>query len=128
MNRPYWVYRCYDSTGRLIYVGCTSNLWQRLSTHRSKSWWAPQVSRVHAKVYRGRNAAGSIERRAIADESPRWNIVGRWASHSSWTREDFEDYVKALRSTGPIADVLNQHKIARACRIMAERFPEGRAA
>lgn len=94
----YHVYRCYDLTERLIYVGATSNLFGRLASHRSRSWWAPQVEKVKATTYPDRSSALAAERAAISDENPRWNTKGRW-SHLR-TVEDFLDYRRAYVALG----------------------------
>lgn len=72
----HYVYRVFDHAGRLIYVGSTANLFQRLKSHRSK-WWAPQARKVVAKVHPDRRTALNAELKAIKDEQPRWNVQGR---------------------------------------------------
>jgi hypothetical protein len=39
------VYRCFDASGRLLYVGCSGNVTRRLGSHHSKPWW-PLVAQV----------------------------------------------------------------------------------
>lgn len=95
-----YVYRCFDDNGRLVYVGYTGNLFERLRSHAT-AWWAPQVVKVKASVYSSRVDARAVERHAIASESPRWNFQGRWQSNSLWDRTDFHDYVQA-RSASPL--------------------------
>lgn len=93
----HYVYRVYDDTGRLIYVGSTKNLFGRLDYHRRNTWWAHQAARVSAEVH-SYEVALSEERAAIRNEKPRWNLIGVWGSHSTWTRERFHDYITAYRN------------------------------
>lgn len=99
---PAWVYRIYDTQGRLIYVGETLNLVVRLAAHGDK-WWGTQIAKVKAKVYPNRGEAQAAERAAIKAERPRFNIKHRDASplaRRSWTAEDYDDYL-AARSRRP---------------------------
>lgn len=53
MNRavdPGWVYRIYDETGTLLYVGCTHDVHTRLLAHARRDWW-PATPRVETTRY-----------------------------------------------------------------------------
>lgn len=91
----HYVYRIYDEDGRLIYVGCTLNLFARLSAHTLNSWWAYQCSHVVAKVYPSKAAGRAVERAVIRTEKPRWNLNGR-PPHSQWTEAEYVDCATAL--------------------------------
>lgn len=95
-NAVHHVYRCFDSEGRLIYVGSSADLFGRLRTHRTSSWWAPQVAKVVAKVYANGVLARMAEREAIQVEMPRWNKAGKWQSRNRWTRGDWDDWLTVL--------------------------------
>lgn len=72
------VYRCFDVDGRLLYVGCTSNLERRLTKHRtqpSSRTWYPRLNRVKARIYPTRHAAMWAETVAIRTEQPLFNSV-----------------------------------------------------
>jgi len=100
-NSVHHVYRCFDATGRLIYVGSTANLFGRLDQHRKGSWWSPQVAKVSAKVYRDGPTARTEERRIIRNENPRWNVQGRWAQlRFAGSLEDLVDYRFAFTALG----------------------------
>lgn len=92
-NAVHHVYRCFDQSGRLIYVGSTANLFGRLAQHKVTAWWAPTVARVEAKVYPNGVVARDAEREAIRGEVPRWNKAGKWAGRHLWTREDWLDWI-----------------------------------
>lgn len=95
-NAVHHVYRCYDETGRLIYVGSSANLFGRLTQHRRTSWWASQVVRVTAKVYPNGTVAREHERQAIRTENPRWNKSGRWETRHVWDRAGWDDWLTLL--------------------------------
>ena len=63
------VYRFMDAAGRLLYVGCSGNLGQRLASHGGKPWF-PEVATIAVEHYATRTAALWAEAHAIATESP----------------------------------------------------------
>lgn len=122
---PAWVYRCFDSTGRLIYVGSTVDVFGRLAAHRRDAWWAPQIAKVTAKVHPGQRAALDAEVIAIRAENPRWNIQYRWTARDTWGPGDFEDYIHALvnKSRGePSIPARTRRHMTRAGRLYTARF------
>jgi predicted GIY-YIG superfamily endonuclease len=96
----HWVYRCFDGDGRLVYVGCTTNVPNRLEQHRTSSWWSPTVVKVTSKVYPDGETGRAAERDAIRSEVPRWNKSGKWAGRSKWTQEDWHDWISVLLRDG----------------------------
>lgn len=107
---PTFVYRCYDAAERLIYVGCSVSPRTRMENHRASSWWFPQVARVRYTIFPHRDYALRMERRAIAEENPRWNVMGRWPYRSLWTAEDYADYYTAAsRTASPYTPKVQQH-------------------
>lgn len=91
-GRPTAVYRFYDRTGRLLYVGITHNLGSRFGSHERKSaWWADQCSLV--VVWRdSRERAAAEERIAIRSEKPLHNISGtRVGRVAARRREQLDD-------------------------------------
>jgi predicted GIY-YIG superfamily endonuclease len=69
---PHTVYRLLGQHDRLLYIGCTINLDNRLGQHRNKPW-RPEVVRVVSDVYPDRATAHEAERNAIRAECPRYN-------------------------------------------------------
>lgn len=97
----YYVYRVYDDADRLIYVGCTNNLFRRLAQQEEMAWWAPQGAKVRAKVYPTQTEGLAAERKAIQTEHPRWNVGARkWRRNRDWTHEQYVDYVTAILNSG----------------------------
>lgn len=72
---PTAIYRAYDATDRLLYVGVTSNPVGRFSTHRhKKDWWRSQVVRIELEWLPSRTHAFAAEKVAIATENPIHNV------------------------------------------------------
>jgi hypothetical protein len=72
---PHFVYEFYDRDARLLYVGCTSSIGQRLSSHRSERPWWPEVVRVEATLYPDQRAGLDAERDLIERSQPIHNSV-----------------------------------------------------
>lgn len=69
------VYRFFDATGELLYVGLTNNTTTRWDYHaRRKPWWS-DVARKTVTWYDDRPTAARVEAQAIRTESPKWNVV-----------------------------------------------------
>lgn len=74
-SRLHALYRFYDAAGALLYVGITLNPGTRLRDHsHDKPWWY-DVARIELARYDSRTQVLEAERRAIATERPRYNIV-----------------------------------------------------
>lgn len=68
------VYRCYSSAGRLLYVGYSADVPERLRQHRRSSPWFAEVDRIAVKVYRTSAEALAAELEAIRTEWPLHNV------------------------------------------------------
>lgn len=119
-----YVYRIFDADERLIYVGSTVNVFNRLESHKAR-WWAHQAARVKAKVYATIDAARAAERAAIASENPRWNVMG---SRRIWTpsdpSQDYLDYITAVTTTGNPNTTYNRAHLSRVRNELELRYPE----
>jgi predicted GIY-YIG superfamily endonuclease len=68
------LYRMYDSARRLLYVGITTNVEDRLADHRGmKSWWA-DVASIELQHFTSREAVEAAELDAIRTEEPVFNV------------------------------------------------------
>ena len=73
---PTALYRLYDAEDRLLYVGISGDLKERLKTHASlKPWW-PDVVRKTVQWYATRADAAEAEIKAIGSERPLHNVAG----------------------------------------------------
>ena len=73
------LYRHFDASGRLLYVGMSVNPVQRLAQHYD-SVWADEIARVDINYFSDRTTAAAAEREAILTEKPLHNIAGNPAS------------------------------------------------
>lgn len=69
------LYRFYDLTGRLLYIGITSSPRLRFEQHKAlKPWWADVAVR-EVTFYPTRELLESAEIKAIRRERPLYNII-----------------------------------------------------
>jgi hypothetical protein len=69
------LYRFYDVSGALLYVGITAKPIRRFRDHqKTKGWW-PEVSRIDPENFSSRIELIYAERRAIVHEKPLYNIT-----------------------------------------------------
>ncbi len=67
------VYRCFDAVPTLIYIGSAEKWLARLSGHRSRTPWWPEVANVQITRYPTIFEARGAERQAILAEHPKYN-------------------------------------------------------
>lgn len=74
----HFVYRAYCQCGDLLYVGVTSNLFNRLSSHHrpGKAEWETKMRRLEWDAYSTREQAERVESRLINTEHPLFNVRG----------------------------------------------------
>src|SRR5260370_1126197 len=70
------LYRFYDATENLLYVGITNDPWRRWRQHVQEKSWYPQVKHQAVTWYDSRIAAEVAEHVAIRCERPRFNVAG----------------------------------------------------
>lgn len=70
-----YLYRHFDETGRLLYVGISLSFIARLTQHKDASHWAHAIRSVKAEVYPTRKEATEAETNAIQVEAPLYNIA-----------------------------------------------------
>jgi len=69
------LYRLWNRSDELLYVGITHRGWRRFDEHASaKAWW-PQVHHVTVAHHRSREDARAAELAAIQSERPLFNIA-----------------------------------------------------
>lgn len=74
-RRPHVLYRLYDDTGQLLYVGISLSLAHRFVGHRNtKEWWG-KVARAEFSHFPDGSSARAAERIAITKEDPLYNIA-----------------------------------------------------
>lgn len=65
-----YVYRIYQTSGQLLYVGVTTNLKNRLANHRCKAWWPLGDVYLAIEGPMDMPSALEIEQEAIKEEDP----------------------------------------------------------
>jgi predicted GIY-YIG superfamily endonuclease len=70
------LYRFYDASENLLYVGITNDPWRRWRQHVQEKSWYPQVKHQAVTWYDSRIRAEVAEQVAIRCEHPRFNIAG----------------------------------------------------
>ena len=73
-NKPSCLYRLYDASGDLLYVGISLNHLNRITRHR-RQHWGPRIARYTVEWFPNREAAKTAERHAIHHEDPIYNRV-----------------------------------------------------
>jgi len=72
-SMPHALYRFYDATDVLLYVGITVDLPKRMKQHRgSKPWWA-LVDHMQVEHFDSRTEVAAAEKAAICSEHPLFN-------------------------------------------------------
>lgn len=71
--REHWMYRAYDESGVLLYVGVTKNLRTRRASHRSTSPWFESATRFVLTGPLDRESAYLLEAKTIRDLAPLHN-------------------------------------------------------
>lgn len=69
------VYRLYDETGALLYIGSSYDPAKRCEAHRRKPWW-PRVVQRTEEWHPNRGVAYRLETEAISTEGPKFNRMG----------------------------------------------------
>lgn len=69
------LYRFYNSSGDLLYVGITLDPGKRWKQHRDDKPWWHEVTQVTVETHVDRDAVMQAERAAIENEHPRYNVV-----------------------------------------------------
>ena len=90
---PHWVYRFFGENDAPLYVGCTSNLAQRLGDHRRYRDWYSQVERLEVTKHEGYAEAMAAEAAEIKRLNPAHNTV-----YTTTSREPDQPCRKCRRS------------------------------
>lgn len=74
---PTQLYRHFDASGRLLYVGISNDARQRLQQHLKCCDWRARFSSMTVEEHPTRGSAVDAEARAILEEHPIYNRAGR---------------------------------------------------
>lgn len=74
-NEPHVLYRLFDTSDNLLYIGITNDPELRWKQHgKVKNWWR-QVATIRVEHFDSRDDALAAEKAAIKAEKPRWNVT-----------------------------------------------------
>lgn len=73
--REHFVYRAYDHTGGLLYVGCSRSMESRAKEHKTASEWFDLAASFKIAGPFNYETARELERIAIATERPLYNVT-----------------------------------------------------
>lgn len=97
MATQYCVYRAFDRSGQLLYIGSTGDYTARRKQHKYQSAWFDSVSRWQAEWYASDEAAQEAEYAAIQAEQPAYNtrdLIGRQCQFRAAERQAAERKAK----------------------------------
>lgn len=83
-NLPTALYRFYDSTGQLLYVGITHSLERRWQAHKQNQLWWLDVARKEHIWLPNRAEAEAAELKATQTEKPIWDKSRTPARGETW--------------------------------------------
>ena len=69
------LYRHFDASSRLLYVGVTSDLERRTKQHKAESRWYSEVCRTEVRIFADRAEAEAAEREEIRKSAPVHNAA-----------------------------------------------------
>lgn len=69
------LYRFYDASGALIYIGISNSIPRRLGEHDDRKPWFAEAVRCTFEHYPSRARALAAEKKAIKAERPKYNIL-----------------------------------------------------
>lgn len=99
--REHYVYRCFDSEGRLLYIGCSRRVETRMKEHRASAKWAKQVARMKLAGPYTYKVARDLEREATRDEDPIHNgFTPRNVRARQRSRRRFDELMDGFTAQG----------------------------
>lgn len=94
---PTSLYRIYDATGRLIYVGQSQHMGLRMRTHERNSWWFDFMADITTELHPTRAAAEAAEIVAIQEEAPAFNSKHADRPEHDWSHLTDEEVAHCRR-------------------------------
>ena len=74
MNGRAFVYKCYDADNKLLYVGYSKSVLNRITQHQYGANWFDRVARIEAVAFESAEDAKLEERRCAENDNPEINI------------------------------------------------------
>lgn len=83
----YWIYRVFDSSDQLLYLGITGNPRLRLKAHKSKPWFQDAARFVWSDVGADRRVALDAETAALTAERPLYTLPPKQRAEERMVRK-----------------------------------------
>lgn len=74
METSQGLYRAFDKSGALLYVGISKNIPIRLQTHGARSFWFNEVATITIERFEDDGLLRAAELAAISTENPKYNL------------------------------------------------------
>lgn len=83
------LYRHFDGSGVLLYVGITSRIGERIRDHKRHSCWWLEITRIEIERFASRAELIEAEKAAIRSENPLHNVRNRErkTEQSKWPKQ-----------------------------------------
>lgn len=94
------LYRFYDASEALLYIGITNSLTRRLNEHHEDKPWYLNVARVTVEHHPTRAAALRAEKSAIKAERPKYNVQHNQGAQGTVTHPDAGQWLIENRQSG----------------------------
>ncbi len=76
----YYLYRLYDESGLLLYVGSTANFFARMGDHEREQVWWNRVAEITVVQCSTVGYVKALEELTIVEEKPKYNVrISRWS-------------------------------------------------
>ncbi len=69
------LYRIFDESNKLIYIGISDKLLDRVRSHTKKKDWSGQIHKITIEYFNTRLESEEAERLGIINEKPAYNIM-----------------------------------------------------
>lgn len=86
MNETVSLYRFFNTTNELLYIGISNRVPRRLDEHHDDKPWYLEITRVEVEHHPNRGAALAAEKTAIKAERPKYNVVHNRGGHRVQTQ------------------------------------------
>ena len=113
------VYYCYNAEGEMLYIGCTKQMLERLTCHKSKSAWVPYLHKIRLRWFDSFGEARRFEEEAIYRNRPEYNRYTNGTSARVSPKKEFlapnDDWPQRLK----LIRASLKKRIARASKLQA---------
>ena len=94
-----YLYRYFDVSNRLLYIGISINAFRRLAEQIGYLSWFDQIRTVTLQRFKTMRKATKAEQKAIEREHPKFNVSHNRQKKKIRTSEDVADYRRFLKQS-----------------------------